>query len=290
MLFTKADGILDLRSLEDYKAGHLNNSTWLSINDLPESLNALPAAPASLYLVGDKDQIEAASLLLDSKSYQVTGSLVIESQKAMQQWANKLPGLVENGSQSKTLWSPSLLVKEFVDLIHNQSLTFGEVDKVGKVVYRPSVLDIGCGGGRDAIFLAKNRMNVIAIDHEAKVLKRAKALSSLSGTSVKFKCCDIKKQGCLPEQQFDLITVVRFLNRDMYDYIKKATRPGGFVLFQTFVEGVEQFSSPKNPNFILGKTELAEVFAGFNIIIDRIDKLNDGRPVLSFIAQKACSQ
>lgn len=280
MLFTKADGILDLRDLDDYKEGHLNDSTWLSLHDLPESLNALPAAPASLYLVGDKDQIEAASLLLDSKGYQVTGSLVIDSQHAMQEWANKLPGLVENGSQSKTLWSPSLLVKEFTDLIHSQSLSFVNVEK------RPNVLDIGCGGGRDAIYLAKNRMNVIAIDHEVKVLKRAKALSSLSGTSVKFKCCDIKKEGCLPDQQFDLITVVRFLNRDMYTYIKQATRPGGFVLFQTFVEGVEQFGSPKNPNFILGKTELAEVFTGFNIIVDRIDKLNDGRPVGSFIAQK----
>ena len=149
-----------------------------------------------------------------------------------------------------------------------------------------AVLDIGCGGGRDAIFLTKNRMNVIAIDHEAKVLKRAKALASLSGASVKFKCCDIKKTACLPEQKFDLILVVRFLNRDMFTYIKESITPGGFVLFQTFVEGVEKFDSPKNPNFILGKAELAEVFDGFNIIVDRIDELNDGRPVASFIAQK----
>lgn len=280
MVFTKADGILDLRSKEDYKQGHLKEATWMSWQILPESLNALPAAPASLYLVGQKDEIEAASVLLDSKGYEVIGSLVINSLKAMQDWSLQLPGLVETGMNSKTLWSPSLLVKEFIELLNNQSIRFPSVEN------RPAVLDIGCGGGRDAIFLTKNRMNVIAIDHEAKVLKRAKALASLSGASVKFKSCDIKKPACLPEQKFDLITVVRFLNRDMFTYIKESISPGGFVLFQTFVEGVEKFDSPKNPNYILGKTELAEVFDGFNIIVDRIDQLNDGRPVASFIAQK----
>jgi len=280
MVFTKADGILDLRSKEDYKQGHLKEATWMSWQILPEGLNALPAAPASLYLVGQKDEIEAASVLLDSKGYEVIGSLVINSLKAMQDWSLQLPGLVETGMNSKTLWSPSLLVKEFIELLNNQSIRFPSVEN------RPAVLDIGCGGGRDAIFLTKNRMNVIAIDHEAKVLKRAKALASLSGASVKFKSCDIKKPACLPEQKFDLITVVRFLNRDMFTYIKESISPGGFVLFQTFVEGVEKFDSPKNPNYILGKTELAEVFDGFNIIVDRIDQLNDGRPVASFIAQK----
>lgn len=281
MVFAKADGIIDLRSLEDYKAGHLKDATWLSWGMLPESLNALPAAPATLYLVGDKEEIEAASVLLDSKGYQIAGSLVIESAEAMQEWSDKLPGLVEQGKDSKTLWSPSPLVQELVGFIDAGELTLNPEAE------RPAVLDIGCGGGRDAIFLAKNRMNVIAIDHEAKVLKRSKQLASLSGASVKFKCCDIKKQGCLPQQLFDVITVVRFLNRDSFDYIKQSLNVGGVVVFQTFVEGVEAFGSPKNPNFILRKGELAQVFAGFQIIVDRIDTLSDGRPVASFIAQKS---
>lgn len=281
MVFQKADGIIDLRSLEDFKQGHIKNATWLSWEILPESLNALPASPAKLYLVGNKDEIEAASILLDSKGYEVSGSLVIRSNQAMQDWSAQLPGLVESGSASKILWSPCGLVNEFVDLLNQSKIAFHLQDSK-----RPAVLDIGCGGGRDAIFLAKNRMNVIAIDHEPKVLKRSKTLANLSGANVKFKCCDIKKGGCLPEQQFDLITTVRFLSRESFDYIQQAIRPGGFVLFQTFTEGVEKFDSPKNPNFILKAGELAQVFAGYNIIIDRIDTLNDGRPVASFLAQK----
>lgn len=280
MVFQKTDGIIDLRSFADFKAGHIKESTSLNWGILPESLNALPASPANLYLVGDKDEIEAASILLDSKGYSVTGSLVIHSVQAMQDWSAQLPGLVESGSNSKILWSPCGLVSGFIDLLNQSKISFPLPDS------RPNVLDIGCGGGRDAIYLAKNRMNVIAIDHEPKVLKRSKALANLSGANLKFKCCDIKKAACLPEQKFDLITVVRFLNRDIYEYIKEFTRPGGFVLFQTFTKGVEAFESPKNPNFILKTDELAQVFAGYNIIIDRIETLNDGRPIASFLAQK----
>ncbi len=60
----------------------------------------------------------------------------------------------------------------------------------------------------------------------------------------------------------------------------------GLLVFQTFVEGVEAFGSPKNPNFILKKGELAKSFADFRIIIDKIETLKDGRPVSSFVAQR----
>lgn len=280
MFFSQADGIIDLRSWQNYQEGHIVDATWLSWEILPESLNALPASPASFYLVGGRDEIEAASILLDSKGYSVSGSVVINSDEDWQKWAQQLPMMVEQGKQSKILWKPSPLVTELVGLILSEQVKLADDSN------RPDVLDIGCGGGRDAIFMAKNRMNVIAIDHEQKVLKRSKALANLSGANVKFKCCDIKKQDCLPDKQFDVITVVRFLNRESYDYIINQLKPGGVVLFQTFVEGVEAFGSPKNPNFILRKGELAEVFRDFDIIVDRMETLSDGRPIASFIAQK----
>lgn len=280
MLFDKADGIIDLRSWSDYQLGHIKGSTWLSWEILPESLNALPASPASFYLVGNRDEIEAASLLLHTKNYLISGSIILESQTDLDKWLDKFPNLVETGKTSKTLWKPCPLIQELMAKIEAGDLGLPIVNN------RPQVLDIGCGGGRDAITLAKNRMDVTAIDSEARVLKRSKALAQLSGANVKFKCCDVEKTGCLPSTSFDVITMVRFLNRESYNYIRDALNPSGLVVIQTFVEGVEAFGSPKNPNFILKKTELAEVFSDFSIIVDRMEKLPDGRPVKSFIAQK----
>ena len=284
MRFQQADGILDLRKAEDYQAGHLKNSTWLTWLELPECLNELPAtfaeSPAKLFLVGDKEEIEAASLFLHTKGYEINGSLVIENAAAMQSWASQLPGLVVSGKDSKNLWSPSPLVKEFIE-----QLDFDPKAKKPRL----SALDLGCGGGRDSVFLARQGWQVTGIDQEARVLKRAKQLATKSGASVKFKCCDLKKAGCFPEAEFDLVTVVRYLNRELFSQIDAAIKPGGYIVYQTFSSGAEAFGSPKNPNFILQAGELSKVFADYQIIVDRIDKLQDGRPIASFIAQKLAS-
>jgi len=275
MLFSNADGILDLRSFEDFKQAHIKDSTWMAWQDLPEHLNELPASPAGFFLVGSVQAIEETSVFLDSKDYQVTGSLVIESPEAMQEWGEKVPGLLASGAKSKTLWSPNPLLVEFIEAI----------DLDAKAV-RPTAVDLGCGGGRDAVFLAKQGWQVSAIDHEARVIKRAKQLANRAGASVKFRNCDLKKNGCLTDQCFDLVLVMRFLNRELFEQIKQIVKPGGWIVFQTFSQGCEKFGSPKNPNFILKPNELAEVFADFQIITDRIDQISDGRPVASFIAQK----
>lgn len=275
MLFSKADGILDLRSFDEFKQAHIAGATWMAWPDLTEHLNELPASPAELFLVGSAQAIEEASIFLDSKDYQVSGSLVVDSFAAMQAWGERLPGLLVSGAQSKPLWSANPLLVEFIEGV--------ELDASS---VRPTAIDLGCGGGRDAVFLAKQGWQVTAIDSESRVIKRAKQLAARAGSSVKFRCCDLKKAGCLTEQTFDLVVVMRFLNRDLYEPIIKMVKPGGWLVFQTFVEGVEQFGSPKNPNFILKPGELSQVFSDFKIIADRMEALVDGRPVVSFIAQK----
>lgn len=280
VLFKDADGIVDLRDVASYQQGHLKGSTNIVWTVLPESLNALPAAPAKLFLVGDRDEIEAASVLLDSKGYEVNGSLVVNDVDAMQNWAQALPGQIVSGSDSKTLWSPSSLLLGWQQYCENLAIDPKKCNP------RLAALDLGCGGGRDAIFLAKQGWMVTGIDQEARVLKRAKSLAAQSKVNVKFKCCDLKKADCFPQQLFDLIVMVRYLNRELFDLMESQLKPGGYLLIQTFVEGVESFGSPKNPNFILAKNELAERFSHFSIIHNQQEVLADGRPVISFIAQK----
>ncbi|MDG6777891.1 methyltransferase domain-containing protein [Thiomicrorhabdus sp. zzn3] len=275
----KGDGILDLRPFNEFKQAHVQESTSMPWQELPERLNELPAAPAQLFLVGDEQAIEEASAFLDYKGYAISGSLLIDSFESLQKWESQLPGLFTSGSQSKRLWKPNELVVQFVE-------TVWSAQRSGPNPGKPTAIDLGCGGGRDAVYLAKSGWQVIGIDHENRVIKRAKQLAQNSGASVKWKCCDLKKEGCLPDSQFDLVMVMRFLNRALFTQIDAMIKPGGFVVFQTFTEGAEAYGSPKNPNFLLKEGELSEVFADYRIITDKIEKLPDGRPVASFIAQK----
>ncbi|CAN8140570.1 tellurite methyltransferase [uncultured Thiomicrorhabdus sp.] len=284
MRHQQADGILDLRDSGDYQAGHLIDSTHLPFELLFESLNQLPAAPAQLFLVGNKQQIEEASLFLDSKHYKVNGSLVLNSDKDLALWQKMLAGQWQEGKNSKILWQPSSAVQEFV----NQYLPKLQASLDGK---RPLVLDIGCGGGRDAVFLAKQGCQVVAIDKEARVLKRAKQLAQSLGAQVKFSGCDLNTENCVPAdikgRPFDLIIGVRYLNRELLPQLKEQLAEGGYILWQTFIDIGEELSSPKNPSFLLQPDELKQVFSGFEVFVDRIARIEDGRPLNTFIAHKA---
>jgi hypothetical protein len=62
--------------------------------------------------------------------------------------------------------------------------------------------------------------------------------------------------------------------------------PGGVLLYQTFMQGSEQFGSPRNPNYLLRPHELAQTFAGLTILLDEVEYLEDGRPLSAFIARR----
>lgn len=260
--------IIDLRSASEYQAGHWVGSTHLSWPQLQFSLNQLPAAPACLQLTGSDSQLNQASEFLETKGYQVVKTI---NSQALQTLMEKIPGLVHFGQESQILWKATPLLTEF---IQQQPTT------------EMHVLDMGCGGGRDAIFLAMQGHHVTAIDNKKQVIQRAESFAENYQLQIDWRCCDLNHPNCLPEQSFDLIVTVRYLNRTLFDWIKKHLKPGGFVLFQTFVEGVEKFDSPKNPNFILKKGELAQTFSEFEKIVDRIELLSDRRPVASFIARR----
>ena len=53
------------------------------------------------------------------------------------------------------------------------------------------------------------------------------------------------------------------------------------------MEGCEKTAvgRPRNPDFLLKPGELAGIFAGFRVLLDEIEVLEDGRSVSAFIAK-----
>lgn len=264
--------LIDLRSHTEYVAGHLKNATHLPWPQLQHRINELPASPAELILMGNLSDCLAAKDFLSCKNYQVQIDLDFAAKLAQKQ-----PRLSIAGSVSRVLWQPSPLIKEWLSILEAQQM----------VSHGLRVVDLGCGGGRDAVYLALHGCQVTGIEHQLAVLERAENLAKHSKVKIDFKACDVTLEACFsPEPLWDLVVSIRFLNRSLFPTIRKAIKPGGWIVFQAFSAGCEEFGSPKNPNFILQSDELKEVFADFTVIVDRIDTLPDGRPLASFIAQK----
>lgn len=259
----KPSAWLDFRDFEDFQQGHLSNAAHFEWPKLTEQLNQLPAPPSALGLIAPENQLNEIQAFLQSKAYLIVETIPSEQFNVTQ------PGLVMG--TSPRLWSPTPIL---------QTLLQSEIIRPGQA------LDLGCGGGRDAVFLAEQGWQVTAIDNQARVLERAQSLAESRRVSVNWLEADLRQSQARPEPFFDLVLMVRFLNRDLFHYIKHITRTGGYVLIHTFSQGAEEFGSPKNPNLILKPAELAKEFVEFDIIIDKITPLEDGRPMATFFARR----
>lgn len=91
-------------------------------------------------------------------------------------------------------------------------------------------------------------------------------------------------------QQYDLILCIRFLVRSFLPLIRSMITPGGYLIYSTFQKHPTLiYEHPTSAQHLLQEKELAQVFNetyGFEIIMDRIDVLIDGRWLNSFIARK----
>ncbi len=264
--------LVDLRPADRYAAVHFRGATHLPWLDLKERLSELPPRPSELQLVGDAACLGEACAFLNEKGYRVVQTW---DETAYLSELQKSPGLGVSGMTSKRLWQANPLLVEWLESSQRISSMSGK-----------SVWDIGCGGGRDAVYLALKGFDVTAVDQQEAVLSRARRFADRQRATVHWKNCSVDEADCLPNEMVDVVVMMRYLNRRLFSRLHQAIRPGGFVVMQTFVEGVEAFGSPKNPNYILKRGELAKSFSDFTIIIDKIETLKDGRPVSSFIAQK----
>jgi SAM-dependent methyltransferase len=268
--------IIDCRSEADFQLGHLQNSTSIPYQQLFERMHELPKRDQIIALCGDQTALDNAKLFLSEKGYQIVCSILF-TPELCSQLENQ--GLIVTGSRSRQLWQPASFIREFSESLSN---TFAITPGKG--------LDIGCGSGRDMVFLAQQGWSMSGIDFHQDAISRAQALAYYNQVNISTHHLDLESTDNplqqFQEQPFDLISVFRYLHRPLLSDFDKILSPGGVVLYQTFMRGCETIGRPRNPRFLLEPGELADHFSHFDILVDTIETLADGRPVSRFLARK----
>lgn len=121
-------------------------------------------------------------------------------------------------------------------------------------------LDLACGKGRHAFWLADQGWQVTAIDRDLADTK------TVLNTTIDWIEADIETgHWPLGDRQFDLIVVVNYLHRPIFNILHTALKPGGTLLYETFMIGNEAFGRPRSPAFLLRPHELQNAFSGWEI-------------------------
>ena len=122
------------------------------------------------------------------------------------------------------------------------------------------VLDVACGSGRHAVWLAEQGFAVTGVDRDADALQRLPAgIAALHA--------DLEGAPWpLPGRLFDGIIVTNYLWRPLWPALLGALAPGGVLIYETFALGQQRFGKPSRPDFLLQPGELLQVCAALRVV------------------------
>jgi 2-polyprenyl-3-methyl-5-hydroxy-6-metoxy-1,4-benzoquinol methylase len=141
-------------------------------------------------------------------------------------------------------------------------------------------LDLACGLGGNARLMARCGLTVAAWDISDVALTQLNNWAAVNRLPIHCTLCDFE-QMLFPYQQYDVITVSRYLNRALWPQIAQALRPGGKLFIQTFLAPV-QSNAPQTPDFYLRPGELTQltengqVWSNFTVEVHGEGWLADG--------------
>ncbi len=126
-----------------------------------------------------------------------------------------------------------------------------------------TVLDVACGSGRHARFLAELGHHVTGVDRDANALQGLQGVAGID----ELVLADIEADPWPFEaRQFDCVLVTNYLWRALLPRIVAAVAPGGSLIYETFAQGNQALGKPSNPDYLLRPRELLDAANGLRVL------------------------
>lgn len=138
-------------------------------------------------------------------------------------------------------------------------------------------LDIACGVGRHAIYLAKHGWQVVAVDSSSVGIDILRQRARGAMVRVETRVANLEKREFeMAPNYYDLICNFYYLQRDLFPTIRAGVRPGGLVVAAIHLNDGNSEAKPQNPAFLLERDELRRLFTDWEITYYREAASDEG--------------
>ena len=138
-------------------------------------------------------------------------------------------------------------------------------------------LDIACGVGRHAIFLAEHGWHVTAVDSSRAGIEILQQRAREAGVPVEVRVADLEAgEFHIEAGTYDLICVFYYLQRNLFSPIRSGVKPGGTVVAAIHLNDGKEDAKPANPAFLIEPGELKRLFADWEITYYREGESDEG--------------
>ena len=274
--------ILDLRAIPVHEAGHLPGSSLLSIE--PE-LAAQPAAQRHAWLTAHLPSIFLPPrgeplLVLGERldlAQQVAGHLTrrgrtpVAARALAREDLARLPADLRcRGRSPHVLWRPPEILRRWAHLLPPGGAR--------------RVLDLACGSGRAAVWLARRGWRVTGVDHQTEALSLAARLAASCGVALDLRAADLRRRDSLPPGRWSVVLLLRFLDRDLLRRVPDCLGREGVVMLSTFRDAPGFLGNPRRQHR-LRRGEAAALWPrdDFEVLVHEEGFDGDGLPTASAI-------
>jgi tellurite methyltransferase len=172
---------------------------------------------------------------------------------------------VKTSQDSKTQWDEKYARPNF---IFGKSPAPFLAENYHYIPFEGTVLDMGMGEGRNAVFLAQKGYKVTGIDISSVAVKKSYLLAQEFGVKIKGVVASLGDYQIAPNS-YDAIICFYYVDRSLIDKIKTWLRPGGILIYEAYTTREKQKLKKRNAtddNQYLREQELIKLFAGMRVL------------------------
>ncbi len=149
-------------------------------------------------------------------------------------------------------------------------------------------LDLACGRGRNALYLARRGFSVTAVDFSEEALSQLMSVAATEKLSLETLCCDLENQPLVLQQKYDLVICFFYLHRPFLPQIRKLVKPGGVAMLRTFSHAGSFPKGKLDERFVLQPGELLKIFSDWQVLCheEGLDASRKGGSLAGILARK----
>lgn len=135
------------------------------------------------------------------------------------------------------------------------------------IPYEGTVLDMGMGEGRNAVFLAQKGYKVTGVDISSVAVKKAYLLAQEFGVKIKGVVASMHDYK-IPPNSFDAIVCFYYVDRSLVEKIKTWLKPGGILIYEAYTlrEKTRKKRDTTPDSEFLKEQELLKLFGNMRVL------------------------
>jgi SAM-dependent methyltransferase len=183
-------------------------------------------------------------------------------------------------------WNKRYREGAYAERVHPSALLAAWIDRIP----RGKAIDVACGAGRNALYLAEHGFHVDAVDISCEALDRARDTGQRLGLRVNWLEHDLD-QALEPGAMYQLILVIRYVNLPLIRQLIASLAPGGFLICEQHLVTEEDVIGPTSPAYRVKAGDLLSIAGKLRIhhLEESLVREPDGRTaaLARLVAQSA---